>query len=332
MHIPLGGKAQQTPGALRLGTGWRPRRDAAGGSRLHPRQDAFRPLPRLRLRIPQDGARRQAEPHRRRVAPGVRRPLPHLGDASGDGGARLPPQGEQIGAPAAHIQRRLRCAAEKQRQMGTLPAARLAVGILQPVKLPGVVKGFRLRPDAPQHRHIFVRAAVAGIVFQPVPVLPLLPVVAAGDDVQGNAPVGELIQGSRLARRQRGRHKSGAMGNQIAQPFGMRRRVARHLKPVGRGRRVAGQRQIKPGGLVGAGKIQDVAGVNAGRHLGAGVDAPAEQAQSGAPVGRRLPHHANHSDDGNAVRAVHAGAAHAGNGTRAAGILPGELLHSQAVS
>ena len=236
MHIPLGGKAQQPPGALRLGTGWRPRRNAAGGSCLHPRQDAFRPLPRLRLRVSQYRARRQTEPHCRRVAPGVRRPLSHFGDAPGDGGAGLSPQGEQIGAPAAHIQRRRRGAAEKQGQMGTLAAARLAVGILQAVKLPGVVKGFRFRPDAAQHRHILVRAAVAGTVFQPVPVLPLLPVVAAGDDVQGNAAVGELVQGSGLARRQGGRHKSGAMGNQIAQPFRMRRRVARHLKPVGRGR------------------------------------------------------------------------------------------------
>ena len=170
-----------------------------------------------------------------------------------------------------------------------------------------MVKGFRFRPDAPHYRQILIRPAIARIVLQPVPVLSLLHIIAPGDDVQGNASVGQLVQGCRLAGGQSRRHETRTMGNQIPQPLRMRRRVARHFKAVGRGRRIARKHQVKPGGLVGARKVQDIVRVDARRHFGAGVDAAAEQAESGAAVGFRFPYHPNHSDNGDAVGSVHAG-------------------------
>ena len=191
--------------------------------------------------------------------------------------------------------------------MGLLPAACLAVCPLQAVKLALVVKGFRFRPDAPHYRQILIRPAIARVVIQPVPVLSLLHIIASGDDVQGDASVGQLVQGCRLAGGQSRRHETRTMGNQIPQPLRMRRRVARHFKAVGRGRRIARKHQVKPGGLVGARKVQDIGRVNTRRHFGAGVDAAAKQAEGSAAVGFRFPYHPNHSDNGDAVGSIHAG-------------------------
>ena len=191
--------------------------------------------------------------------------------------------------------------------MGILAAAGLAVSVLEAVELAVVVKGFRLSPDATHYLQVFVGAAVAGVVVKPVAILALFQVVAAGDDVQGDASVGQLVQGSRFARGQGGRDEAGAMGDEVAQSFGVRGGVAGDFKSVRRGRRVAGEDHIEPGRLVGAGEVQDIIRVNTRRHFGAGVDATAEQAEGCSLIGGGFPNYANHPDDGYAVVAVHAG-------------------------
>ena len=307
MDAALGGEAQQTPRALRLGTGWNAGRDAAGGGLLDAGENLLGALPGLGLGVGQDGASGKAETHLVGIAAGGGDPIPHVGDALGDGGPGLAPQGEEVGAAAGHVQGDVGGAAEEQRQVGTLAAASLAVGVLEVVELAVVVEGFRFGPDATHHGEVFVGAAVAGVMVEPVAVLPLLQVVAAGDDVQGDAPVAELVQGGGLAGGEGRGDEAGAMGDEVAQPLGVGGGVAGDFKAVGGGGRVAGEHHIEAGRLVGAGEVEDIVGVNAGGDFGAGVDAAAEEAEGCALIGGGLADHANHSDDGYAVVAVHTG-------------------------
>jgi len=63
-----------------------------------------------------------------------------------------------------------------------------------------MIKRLFAGPDPAQHAEIFVGARIALIVAQEIAVLALLGVVASGDDMNGNAPAGELIEGRELAR------------------------------------------------------------------------------------------------------------------------------------
>ena len=199
MDVAGGGEAQQAPGAFRLGAGRRSRNDPPRRGLLYAGQNRFGPGPSFGLGGGKDGARRQAEAHIGRVAAGGCHAPAHVGHPLGYGGARFSPQRKEVGAAAGYIQGHFRGAAEEQGQVRLLPAARLAVGAFKSVELSGVVKGFGLRPDAANYGEVFVGAAVAAIVVQPVAVLPLFPVVAAGDDVEGDASVGETVEGGGLA-------------------------------------------------------------------------------------------------------------------------------------
>ena len=72
-------------------------------------------------------------------------------------------------------------------------------------------------------------------MVEPVAVLPLLQVVAAGDYVQGDASVGELVEGGGLAGGEGWCNESGAVGDEIAKALGVGGGVAGDFEAVGRG-------------------------------------------------------------------------------------------------
>ena len=95
--------------------------------------------------------------------------------------------------------------------------------------------------------------AVALLLGGEVAVALLLGVAGAGDDVQGDAALGQVIEGRDLAGGQGRRHEARAMGDQKAQPLGVMGGVLGHQETFGRRGRVADQRQVEARLVVGLG-------------------------------------------------------------------------------
>ena len=178
--------------------------------------------------------------------------------------------------------------------MRLLATTHLAVGALEPVKFPVIVKGRRLRPYPPHNFHVLIGPPVPGVVVQPVPVLPLLRIAAPGDDVHCHPAPGELVQRRSLPGGQRRCHKPRTMGNQEPQPLGAARGVTGDFKPVGGAGRVTGQHHIETGGFVGPRELGDVLWIHPGGNFPSRVDSPAKNTQARPRGGRVLPLHPNH--------------------------------------
>ena len=146
--------------------------------------------------------------------------------------------------------------------MGSLETSRLAVGALNVVELAPVIERPGGSPDTPNDVEIFVGAPIARVVVQPVAILSLFHIAAPGDYVQRDAATRELIQSGGLASGQSGRYESGTVSYQIAQTFGMRRGVTRHLEPVRRRGGVAGENHVESRVLMNTGEIQDIFRIN----------------------------------------------------------------------
>jgi hypothetical protein len=227
---------------------------------------------------------------------------PQVGDALPNGPHRLAEEGENVGPAAAHFHRSRGRAAEKQGHVGLLEAAHLAVRALKLIEMALMVKGFGFPPDPEHHFQVFGGAVIARVVVQPVAILPLFGVAAAGDYMQRNPAAGKLVQRGGFTGGQSGRHEAGPVGDEEPQPLGDAGGVPGHLEPVGGAGRVAGQHHVEPGGLMGSGKLGDVVRVHPRRNFAAGVDAPAENAEAGAGGGRVLTLHANHANDADSAR------------------------------
>src|SRR5438477_4627224 len=132
---------------------------------------------------------------------------------------------------------------------------------------------------------IFVGAAIAHVVVEPVAVTRLLGIAAARDDVQRDAAVRHVVQRGRGACGQRGRHDAGPVRDEVAQALGVRGRVARHREPLGRRRGVPHEHAVEAGLLVSLGE-----GAQPRR-----VDGAADHVHGRAVRALRL--HSDHADD-----------------------------------
>ena len=115
------------------------------------------------------------------------------------------------------------------------------------------VEALRRGPGEFHHLDVLGGAAVALLLGREVAVAFLLGVARAGDDVQRDAALGQVIEGGDLAGGQRRRHEARAMGDQEAQPLGVMGGVLRHQEALGRRGRVADQRQVEARLVVGLG-------------------------------------------------------------------------------
>ena len=158
--------------------------------------------------------------------------------------------------------------------MGALDAIELACEIERPIARPGKLHQFE----------IFGGAAIALRLRREIAVALLLVVGLAGDDVQDEPALGEMVEGRDLARHQGRRHKARPVRDEITEPFGPRRRVLRDQKTLGGGRRIADQNQIEAGGFMGARGL---------RHI-VGRQAALDDVQGGVAARRR---DADHADD-----------------------------------
>lgn len=166
------------------------------------------------------------------------------------------------------------------------PLQRLDVGAraAQAIELALEVEALVAGPHALHHLDVLGGAAIAHFLGGEVALVLLLGIAGARDDVDRDAPAGELIEGGDLARRQGRRDESRTMGDEKTQPFGVLRRVLGDQKPLGRRRGVADQRQVEPGLVV---------------HLGEGTQVggrkpAADDMDGGAVAGRRDADHSDH--------------------------------------
>jgi hypothetical protein len=100
---------------------------------------------------------------------------------------------------AGNLDRSLGRAAEVHRQVRHLDRLHIREGALKAVVPPGIVKGRLAGPGRFHHIEIFARAGVALVLGQEVAILPELMIIAAGDDVNAGAAVGEVIESGELA-------------------------------------------------------------------------------------------------------------------------------------
>ena len=161
----------------------------------------------------------------------------------------------------------------------------LGVGLRHPIELAGVVERLLLRPHAAQHGEVLVGAPVACVVVEPVAVLGLVGVAPAGDDVEREAAVGELVERGGLPRGQRRRDEARAVRDQVGQALGVGGGVARHHEALGGGGGVAHQHLVEARRLVGAREVADPRA----------VDLAADHVHGGA-VGSLRPH-PDHPDE-----------------------------------
>jgi len=177
-----------------------------------------------------------------------------VGDAPLDGGKRLAPECVHVAVLGGHRGGRARRAAEVERDGAGLERLDLRERLGEPVELARVIERLGRRPHAAQHVQIFVGAAIARVVVEPVAVTRLLGIAAARDDVQSDATVRHVVQRGRSACGQRGRHEAGPVRDEVAQPLGVRGSIPRHRKPLGRRRGVPDEHAVEAGLLVSLGE------------------------------------------------------------------------------
>ena len=206
----------------------------------------------------QDRPQRQAEPH---LAPVLCRRRAHPRGEFAHLLVRLAPQRIDIGMLAGDRDRRIRRAAEIDRNARLLHAAHRGRGAGEAVVFPGMIHRAGLGPDALEDVHVFVGARVALVLRQRVAVAQLVHIVAAGDHVDRRASAGDLIQRGELARRQRRRDEAGPVREQEAQPLGVRRRRGGQQEPVGPVGEIAHQHAVEARRLRRLGEVADVAAI-----------------------------------------------------------------------
>jgi len=94
-------------------------------------------------------------------------------------------------------------------------------------------------------------------VVEEIAVALLLDVTAARDDVERDATASDVVERGGLARRERGRHESRAVGDEIPEARRDRRGVGRHHEAVRAGRAVADQHAVEAAVLVHAREPRD---------------------------------------------------------------------------
>src|SRR5271165_6553253 len=99
--------------------------------------------------------------------------------------------------------RRVRAAPEIDRDIRLADALHGGEAALEAIILAGEIKWHIAGPDAAKHLQIFVGAGVALVLGQEVAVLAHLRIVTAGDDVDGHAPLRDLIERGELPGRKR---------------------------------------------------------------------------------------------------------------------------------
>jgi hypothetical protein len=155
-------------------------------------------------------------------------------------------------------------AAEVHRDMRLLHALHIGKAALEAVEASGVIERLAAGPDPPHHVEIFVGTRVTLVVGEEIAVLALLGVIAAGDDVNGDAPAGELVERRELARRERRRGEARPVRDHESEPLRHRRGMPGHQNTVRRGRVERHESAIEAALLVGLGDRFHIAAVERG--------------------------------------------------------------------
>ena len=215
-------------------------------------------LPRGLLGGAEDRAEGDLDPRRRRCARRPRRRGLIALDLLGRVGQRLAPQAVDVGLGRADRVGRARRTAEGDLRARLLHREHVADEVGEAVVLAVVVERLVARPRLLEDLDVLEGAGVALVLGQEVALALLLVVVAAGDEVQRQPAVADLVErGERLGRERRDRQVR-AVGQQQLQPFGVAGDVRRRLRRVRAARPVGGEHAVPAVLLVGAGEAQRV--------------------------------------------------------------------------
>ncbi len=143
--------------------------------------------------------------------------------------------------------------------MRLLQRMHIGRGALHAIELACEIERFRAGPGELHQLEIFGGAAIALDLRAEVAVALLLLVGLAGDDVDCEPAVGEMIEGRDLARHQGGRDEARPVRDQIAELARVVGGVQRDKESFGRGGGVADERQVEAGLVMGAGELHEVA-------------------------------------------------------------------------
>ena len=175
---------------------------------------------------------------------------------------RLAPEGVDVGVLAGHAKGRLGRAAEVDRDARALHGPDLGRGALDPVERALVVHRRLGGPDGLQDGDVLVGAGVALVLAQPVAVARLVGVVAAGDDVDGGPPAGELVEGGEGTGGRGRALEARAVRDEEADALRVRPGMGRDLQPVGPVAEPADQDPVEAALVVRLGRGAQVAGVD----------------------------------------------------------------------
>ncbi len=222
----------------------------------------------------EDGPEGDLDP-RRRLPSRSQRGGADGGDLLGRVGERLAPQAVDVGHGGAGLVGGRRRSPERDVRSRLLHREDIADEVLERVVASGVIERLARGPHLLDDLDVLARARVAVVLGEAVALAGLLVVVAAGDEVDGDAAVADLIdRGERLGRVRRDRQVR-AVGQQQLQGLGARGDERSGGCGVRRTAAVREQDAIPAVLLVGLGQPQRVVLVEAGSGAGSGLRAVA---------------------------------------------------------
>jgi hypothetical protein len=251
-------------------------------------------LPRLLLGVAED--RTEGHLERRRRSTGVLGELGDRRDLLGRARQRLAPQGVDVGLFGADLVRRGRRTAEGDLRARLLRGLDVEHEVVEGVVLAVEVEGRPLGPRPLEDLDRLAGAVVAAVLGQRVAFALLLVVVAAGDDVQREAPAGDLVERGHGLRRERRVGDVRAVGQQQLQPLGAAGDQGGGLRGIGASRAVRGEHPVPAGLLVGAGQCDGVLGIEGGAGARVRLRAVVGRAYTEELDGHDDPNHADHHD------------------------------------
>jgi hypothetical protein len=146
---------------------------------------------------------------------------------------------------ARHVDGRIRRAADED--MDRHGRLHLREAALDLIILAGIVEWFLARPFLLDDIEPFAGAGVTLVlVVERIAVLPQLLGIAAGDDMQRDAAMVEILDGGELARQHRRRGETRTLRDHHLQLLGHAERMLGDLQAVRRGRMEGEQRAVEP--------------------------------------------------------------------------------------
>src|SRR6218665_1612807 len=229
-----------------------PERTSSAAQRLGVLQNAGGARPGIFLGPPEHRTQRQAELNVI-LAPMARRRSTHLVDGLRRLLQCLTPECEDVCMLARDRDSLVGGTPEENGQVRLLHGLYIREAVDNVVICTLMIERLGRAPALADDVEIFVGARIALFLAQEVAIALLLCVRPAGDDMDGQATAGKMVERSELSRGQRRRNKARPMRQKEVQTIGLLSRIGNDLEAVPRTAEIADEHTIEPGRFVRAG-------------------------------------------------------------------------------